>query len=104
MSNHGYSRRRPKSKGPIVAPTARTHRDTVTGEIERVNLDAVQKAFEAARRAYENAAVWHGMKTQAECERLADMMLVYVIQTKRHRDRDVAALRELLATMGKEAA
>ena len=102
MSNHGYSRRRPKSKGDIAPPTSRVQMDAVTGELVTTALDGVQLAFETVRRWYETAATAHRL-SGPQRERLADLVLVMVMRTKRHRDRDVDALRALLATMGAAA-
>lgn len=92
-----YSRRRPKSKGDITVPTERTQCDSVTGAVVVTPLDAVQLAFEAVRRVYDAGAV---RLSAPEVERLADMVAVYAVRTKRHRERDVEALAVLLAGMG----
>lgn len=96
MSN--FSRHRPASKGDITVPTERVARDPVTGEITRTILDGVQLAFESVRRWYETAAERHQL-SQAERERLADMVLLDVLLTKQHTDADMDALAALLAAM-----
>lgn len=99
MSNYGYSRRRPASKGEIVAPTERVAQNPVTGEIERTPLDNVQRAFETARRWYETAAFVNNLST-AERERLADAVILMVAATKRHTDAQLESLAGLLKGMG----
>lgn len=93
-----HSRRRPASKGEITEPTERISQNPVTGEIERTVLNAVQKAFEKFRRSLETAA-WMNQLTAPERERLADMVMLMVMQTKRHTDADLDALRDLLGAM-----
>ncbi len=93
-----HSHKRGKSRGDIAPPTERVAVDQVTGETTVVALDGPQLAFEAIVRVYQNQA--HEL-TDAERDRLADMVLVWALRTKRHRERDVEALRGLLAVMGK---
>ncbi len=100
MPDTSHSRRRPRSKGGISPPTERVAKDSVTGELVTTSLDAVFLAFEAVCRVYQNSANAHEL-TDADRERLADMVLVWVLRTKRHRDADVEALRGLLAVMGR---
>lgn len=95
MSSH--SRRRARSKGDIAPPTERVSVDQVTGAVVVVALDAVRRAFESVRRAYDAVAL---RLSVPELERLADMLAVFAIGSKRHRERDLDALRALLAEMG----
>jgi hypothetical protein len=91
-----YSRRRPKSRGDIVEPTHRTSQDAVTGEVVRVELDAVQVAYERVRQVYDQ---WRMGMSPGDLERLADAVMVMTMESRRHRERDVDALRALLAAM-----
>lgn len=102
MSNYGYSRRRPKSKGDITDPTERVHQDAVTGELVTTPLDGVQLAFEKVRRDYETAAHLFDL-SGAERERLADMVILMVVKTKRHQDSDVEAIEDVLEWMNTAA-
>lgn len=99
MSNYGYSRRRPASKGDVAAPTERVQQNAVTGEIERTVLDNVQLAFENVRRWYETAGTLFHL-SPAGRERLADMVILMVAATKRHTDAQLEALAGLLKGMG----
>lgn len=98
MSNHDYSRRRAKSKGDIIQSTERVSIDQVTGETVVVPLDAVQVAFESIRRWYDTT-VLHAILSSAERERLADMMMLMILRSKRHTERDMEALADLLEWM-----
>jgi hypothetical protein len=79
-----YSRRRPKSRGDIVEPTHRT------------SQDAVQVAYERVRQVYDQ---WRMGMSPGDLERLADAVMVMTMESRRHRERDVDALRALLAAM-----